>query len=431
MSGVADRSDLAGRLRALSGMDRVLPLLEGAPAPCYLVGGAVRDLLMGAEAVDLDIAVEGDAETVAHRLAAGLSGEVLAHDRFGTATVTAAGLTVDLARTRRETYAAPGALPDVEPAALDEDLGRRDFTINAMALSLAADELGAVRDPHGGRDDLVARLVRVLHPSSFVDDPTRLLRAVRYAARLGFVIEDETRALALATVAGRALDTVSGPRIRDELIDLLAEHEAPRGVSLLAELGLDAALHPALRADSELVAAAKLGASETGARPELAALAAFCVDGSRPTGSPPATGAAASVASRHEGIAAWVDGLGLLAEERDAVLRAARLAPALAARLDGGLRPSELHALLAPEPPEALALALALGAPAEPVLEFVARLRPMRLEITGADLLAAGVPESPALGRALEETLARKLDGELDGRDDELRAAIELARGDL
>jgi tRNA nucleotidyltransferase (CCA-adding enzyme) len=412
MSGVADQSDLAGRLRALPGMDRVLPVLEGDREPCYLVGGAVRDLLLGAEAVDLDIAVEGDAETVARRLAAGVGGDVRVHDRFGTATVTAAGLTVDLARTRRESYAAPGALPDVEPAGLDEDLGRRDFTINAMALGLGRDELGTVRDPHDGRHDLAAGRVRALHAGSFVDDPTRLLRAVRYAARLGFALDQATESLARAAAAAGTLATVSGPRIRDELIDVLAEHEAPRAIELLAELGLDGALHPTLHADPELVASAKLAAAETGASPVLAALAALCVK-----------------LAADEGPGDWVDRLGLLADRRDAVLRAARRAPALAQGLRGDLQPSGLHALLSPEPPEALALALALGAPAEPVLEFVARLRPMRLEITGADLLAAGVSESPALGRALELTFARKLDGELDGRDDELRTAIELARG--
>ncbi len=391
-------------------MDRVLPALEGGD-PCFLVGGAVRDLLLGADSVDLDIAVEGDAEAASRRLAATLGGEVRAHERFGTATVRAGGLQVDLARTRRETYSAPGALPEVEAAGLDEDLGRRDFTINAMALRLTVEGLGAIHDPRGGRGDLAAGLIRVLHPGSFVDDPTRLLRAVRYAARLDFALEEGTELLAREAAAGDAMATVSGPRVRDELLDLLAEREAPRSVELLRGLGLDLALDPALSADPELVASTKIGAAETGADPALAALAALCV-------------------AAPEQLAPWVDRLGLAAGARDAVLRAAGRAPALVERLRGELRPSELHALLEPEPPEALALALALGAPAEPVLDYVARLRPMRLEITGADLLAAGVPESPALGHALERTLARKLDGELDGRDDELRTAIDLAGGE-
>ncbi len=410
MPGVLAESELPDRLRALPGIDRVLPALAGLD-PCYLVGGAVRDLLLGARSVDLDVAVEGDAEAVARALAARLGGEARAHERFGTATVRAGELELDLAGTRRESYSAPGALPDVEPATLSEDLGRRDFTINALALGLAADELGALHDPHGGREDVAAGVVRVLHPRSFADDPTRLLRAVRYASRLGFALERETERLAREAVDAGALATVSGTRVRDELIDLLAEAEAPAAVELARDLGLDLALHPALRADSDLLASAKLGATETGADPALTALAALCSEAP-------------------DALEPWVERLGLSAGARDAVLRAARRAPALAEELRADMRPSQLHALLTPEPPEALALALALRAPAEPVLEFVSRLRGTRLEIGGADLLAAGVRESPALGRALEQTLARKLDGELDGRDDELRTALELARGD-
>jgi len=407
---VLPESELADRLRAPPGMESLLPALDGL-GPCFLVGGAVRDLLLGAESVDLDIAVEGDAEEVARRLADRLGGEVRAHGRFGTATVRAGMLQVDLAGTRRESYSAPGALPDVEPATLDEDLGRRDFTINAMALSLSEEELGAIRDPHSGRDDLDARVVRVLHTRSFVDDPTRLLRAVRYATRFDFALDHETERLAREAVRAGAIGTVSGPRIRDELIDLLTESGAPEAAESLQELRLDVALHPTLRADRDLIASAKLGAAETGADPALAALSALC-------------------STAPDDLEQWIDRLDLGAEPRDRVLRAAYRGRALAEELREELRPSQLHALLEPEPPEALALALALQAPAAPVLDFVSRLRGVRLEITGADLLAAGVPESPALGSALELTLARKLDGELRGREEELRSALEIARAE-
>jgi tRNA nucleotidyltransferase (CCA-adding enzyme) len=403
-------AELPDRLRAAPGMDRLLPALAGL-GECFLVGGAVRDLLLGSRSLDIDIAVEGDAEELARHLAARLDGEVRAHSRFGTATAVAAGLHVDIAATRRERYAAPGALPEVEPAGLAEDLARRDFTINALALVLADGEPGRIVDPHGGQADLEAGLVRVLHAASFIDDPTRLLRALRYSARFDFKLEAATERLAREALASGALTTVSGPRTRDELLDLLAEETTPRAVGSMRDLGLDLALHPALGADPELVASAQLGAIETGADPALAALAALCV---------PAP----------DELEPWVERLGLTVAPRDAVLRAARSGPQLAARLTAALRPSELYALLAPEPPEALALALALHAPAEPVLDFVSRLRGVRLEITGDDLRAAGVPESPALGAALERTLARKLDGELSGRDDELRAALEIVAGE-
>ena len=179
----ADR-DLRERIRRLPGMERLLPALEGLP-PTYLVGGAVRDLLRGADAVDLDLAVEGDARSVARTLADRLGGTAREHERFGTATVRAPDLVFDLATTRTETYDEPGALPRVAAATLGEDLRRRDFTVNAMAVALAGDDLGHLYDPHGGAADLEAGLVRILHPGSFLDDPTRLLRAVRYETRLG------------------------------------------------------------------------------------------------------------------------------------------------------------------------------------------------------------------------------------------------------
>jgi tRNA nucleotidyltransferase (CCA-adding enzyme) len=402
-------ADLRERVRALPGMDRLLPALDGLP-PVFLVGGAVRDLLRGTASVDIDLAVEGDGPATARALADRLRGSVVEHGRFGTATVRAPELTFDLAATRRETYPRPGALPEVEAARLVEDLRRRDFTINAMALCLTGEGFGRLHDPVGGRADLEAGLVRVLHDRSFEDDPTRLLRALRYEARLGFVMDPDSEQLARAAAEAGAFDTVSGVRVADELLDLLAEPEAPAAIERMRALGIDAALHPALDADPVLVASAALGSGEVAADPVLAGLAALC-------------------AADPDAVTGFVDGLQLSASARDAVLGAARAAPELARELRNAERPSRVHALLRDQPPEALALALALGAPPEPILSFAANLRNVRLEITGDDLLAAGVREGPAVGRALEETLRRKLDGRLSGRDEELRTALELASG--
>lgn len=408
-------TDLRALVSALPGMEALLPALAELGEPSYLVGGAVRDVLRGARSVDLDVAVEGDGPAAARALAERLGGGAVIHDRFSTATVRAGSLAVDLAGTRREAYTHPGALPTVEPAPLVEDLGRRDFTVNAMAIGLTGEALGRLHDPGRGCADLEMGLIRTLHPASFLDDPTRLLRALRYESRLGFALERETARLAQEAAAGCALSTVSGVRVRVELMDLLAEPEAARSVARLAELGLDRALHPAIAADAELVAAARLGALETGASQALTALAALC------------TGRSEADAG-HAELAGWVEALGLAAPDRDAVLRAAGRAHGLAEELTLPLCPSELYELLQGEPAEALALALALGAPQDVARRYTGGLRATRLEISGADLVADGVPESPAVGRALRATLRRKLDGELAGREEELRTALALAR---
>jgi tRNA nucleotidyltransferase (CCA-adding enzyme) len=403
-------ADLRERVRRLPGMERLLPALDGLP-PTYLVGGSVRDLLLGRPAGDhLDLAVEGDARSVARALVDRLAGESREFERFGTAVVDVDGFEYDMATTRRETYDAPGALPRVEAAALPEDLRRRDFAVNAMAIALKGDDLGHLYDPHGGLSDLDARVLRVLHERSFSDDPTRLLRAVRFEARLHFGLEPVTEVQAREAVASGALATVSADRVGRELMKLLAEDASRTAVRRLRELEIDRALHPALAPDPELVASAALGAVTLGANRVTAQLAAMVVDDPQE-------------------LDLWVTGLPLEARDRDAVSRAGRVAPRLSAALrEREHTPSELRELLGQEPPEALALALALGAPAEPLLRWAAELSGVRLEIGGADLIAAGIPEGPAIGRALEETLRRKLDGLVAGRDEELRTALELAR---
>ncbi len=407
MSGTP--GDLRERVRRVPGMDRLLPALEGLE-PAYLVGGAVRDLLRGAVPNDIDIAVEGDARSVGRAVAERLGSDAREYERFGTATVETPATSYNFATTREEVYEAPGELPRVSPASLLDDLRRRDFSINAMAVGLTGDDLGHLYDPTGGLADMEARLVRVLHERSFLDDPTRLLRAVRYAVRLDFALDPETERLAREAVAADALSTVSGARIRDELMDLLGELDAPAAIRRMRELEIHTGLQAELDPDPDLVASASLGAVAIGADRGIAALAAL-------------------IEEAPEKLDLWLGDLHLPAEERDAASRAARVAPRIAAALrEREHSPSELRALLGKEPLEALALALALGAPSEPILSWVSELRPVALEISGADLLGAGVPEGPAVGRALDETLNRKLDGLVSGREAELETALLLAR---
>ena len=217
--------------------------------PLYLVGGFVRDLLLGHPGLDFDLVVEGDAPGLARALAEKLGGKVTVHTRFKTAQwfpPPAVDLPefVDFISARSETYPHPGALPKVSPGTLNDDLRRRDFTINTLALRLDGDHFGELRDDLGGLDDLRGGIIRVLHPHSFVDDPTRILRAVRYEQRYGFRIAPET--LALIPEALPLITRLSAERVRHELDLILEEENAAAMLRRLAELEVLAKVHPRL-----------------------------------------------------------------------------------------------------------------------------------------------------------------------------------------
>jgi tRNA nucleotidyltransferase (CCA-adding enzyme) len=216
------------------------------------VGGPIRDTLLGSTIKDLDLVLEGDAPTMAQQLAEELGGEVLVHARFGTATIVLGECRVDLATARKETYSHPGALPDVAPGTIHDDLARRDFSINALALPLAESE-PRVLDPHGGVADLRAGLIRILHRNSFVDDPTRICRAIRYEQRLGFHVEEETLARLKDAISQGYLHTVSGDRLRHELEYMLQEENPHLALRRCMQLGVLAAIHPSLGNERDLL----------------------------------------------------------------------------------------------------------------------------------------------------------------------------------
>ncbi|MBC7324526.1 MAG: CCA tRNA nucleotidyltransferase [Moorella sp. (in: Bacteria)] len=203
----------------------------------FLVGGTVRDLLLGRPEVDLDLAVEGDGLLFARALAKRLGGRLAFHERFLTATVYWAGERVDVVTTRREYYPRPGALPEVEPAPLAADLGRRDFSVNAMALPLGARDLEEILDPFAGREDLTRKRLRVLHSGSFRDDPTRLIRGARFISRMKFSWEEETCSLARQALAAGCLETINPKRLWQEFILLLKERRPAVAWEVLIDLG--------------------------------------------------------------------------------------------------------------------------------------------------------------------------------------------------
>jgi tRNA nucleotidyltransferase (CCA-adding enzyme) len=207
--------------------------------PVYLVGGMVRDLLLGRSNEDVDLVVEGSGIDFAHALAAFVGGRCHPHQPFLTAVVTLPdNHRVDVASARTEFYRTPAALPEVETSLIRQDLYRRDFTINSLAVALHGEQHGQLVDFFGGRKDLQRRDIRVLHSLSFIDDPTRAIRAARYARRLDFSIAPDTRNLITTAVEEGVFDRLSGQRLRRELEHLLAEDHPASAIDLLAELGL-------------------------------------------------------------------------------------------------------------------------------------------------------------------------------------------------
>ncbi len=183
----------------------------------YLVGGYVRDTTLGIEHRDIDIVVEGDATMVAKQLNSKLKGNLDIHKKFGTASITTKQMRIDLASARVEKYASPAKLPHVYPSTINEDLNRRDFTINAMAMSISNENFGEIFDPFNGMEDIKKGVIRVLHKESFNDDPTRIFRALRYKNRFGFKIGKRTKALMTEAINKRMIQRLTDQRILNEI----------------------------------------------------------------------------------------------------------------------------------------------------------------------------------------------------------------------
>ncbi len=271
------------------------------------------------------------------------------HQRFGTAVVLyGEDERVDVVTTRTEFYDAPGALPTVERAGLREDLFRRDFTINAMAVSLQPADYGRLVDPFGGRADLAARLLRVLHNLSFIDDPTRIFRAIRYEARYGLRLEEHSARLARACIEMGLVGDLSSARLRDELQTLLEDPGAAGGILRLGELQADRAIHPHLRADAEAV---QLFQRALDVRDELGA-------------EVPSWRIGLAVLGRYltsEEAYDWLTRLKVRSRDVDRIAGAITVSPRIVERIRAGkLDPADVVALADPFAPDAPLLALAL-----------------------------------------------------------------------
>jgi len=388
----------------------------------YLVGGIVRDLLLEDPSLrsgplrsglrfDIDLTVEGDAVRLAQHVADTGQAKLLAHHRFGTAKLRYENLTLDMATARKETYARPGALPAVTPGTLKNDLIRRDFSINAMAISLSSNDYGELVDPYQGKSDLERHLVRVLHPESFSDDATRILRAVRYEQRLGFELETQTSRLLKRNTA--MLDTISGDRIRHELELLFREEQPELAIRRLAKLGVLQRISPCLKGDGWI--AERFDRARRLKKPTQLPSLYFCL----------------LIYAFGEGeLEQFLGRLNMPAKLSHAMRDTLRLKNTLWLLDMASLKPSEVCYLLQEYDSlaiEANAIASA-SSPAQRHLQlFLTKLRYVKASLNGEDLKRLGISPGPEMGKVMRALHRAKLDGEVRTKADEERLARSLS----
>lgn len=383
----------------------------------FLVGGVPRDLVLSDRVGDLDLVVEGDGVEFARSLAEILGGTVRAHARFGTAILEGLGAGLDVAGTRTEEYASPAALPEVRAGLLGEDLLRRDFTVNTLAIEVGKEPPYEIRDHFGGLEDLQQGRLRVLHPDSFVDDPTRILRGIRFEAQLGLRLDAEAEELARSAIESGVFAALSGDRLRREVFRLLEPAEAIEAVLLrMRDLGLLRILHPAVTlAEPDLEWVGRAAEEWVGLPADLGELEAWRLV------FPVLLGGLD--AKQREALA---ERLALRAEDREWLLGSREAVDRALEALDlPQMLPHEIDRVLRLLRAEQIALLLALGR--SPVVQSVQlwldAMRSLEFTLTGKDLMDAGYSPGPWIGRALEATRDALLDGRI-GKGDELRFAM-------
>ncbi len=376
----------------------------------YLVGGVVRDMLLGYPSFDIDLVVEGDAMELAQQMAETSQAKLRAHHRFGTARLKYENLTLDLATARKERYTEPGALPIVMPGTLKDDLIRRDFSINAMAISIVSKDYGELIDPYSGRSDLEDGLIRVLHPESFSDDATRILRGVCYEQRFRFQFEVETARLLKRDIT--MLDTISGDRIRHELEHIFEEKRPELVVKRLSELGVMSKINPSLKGDGWI--AEKFDRARSLRKPNQLPSLYFCL---------------LSYAFDEMKIERFIERLNTPAKLSKAMRDTLQLKVRLPLLEKSSLKPSEIYYLLREYEP--LAIQTNAIASESPTIQshlqlFLGKLRYVRTSLDGEELKELDISAGPEMGKVLRILHRAKLDGEVKTRADERRLALSL-----
>jgi tRNA nucleotidyltransferase (CCA-adding enzyme) len=374
----------------------------------YLVGGVVRDLLLARSNFDLDLVTEGNAIDLAQKLALARPGKLTTHQHFGTAKIQWPERSVDLATARSETYARPGALPTVKPGSINDDLFRRDFTINAMAVHLGPDRYGELIDLYGGQEDLQYKLIRVLHNRSFTDDATRIWRALRYEQRLACRLERNTHKLLNRDIG--MLETISGDRTRHELELILKEEQPEKILYRAEELGIISQLHPALCIDGELAEKYNKARNLTAPSPPPVALYLALL-------TYPLT---------RRDLEQLITRLKIPKSLAVTLRDTASIADRIEALKDPALTPSRIYQLLCGHAMQAINAGLLTtnsSVARRHIRLYLDKLRYMRTALTGDDLVKLGIPAGPAIKLILGRLLEVKMDGEATSRQEEEETA--------
>ena len=380
---------------------------ENTSRSVYVVGGFVRDLLIGRENLDIDIVVEGDAVDFAHQLAEIWGGKVQTHQQFKTATITRLdALKLDFVSARSETYLSPGALPSVEYGTIMEDLHRRDFSINALAMQLQPDVFGKLVDCTEGLRDLRAGSIRVLHQRSFIDDPTRIFRAMRYEMRYGFQIVEEDKKRMLEAIKQGALNWISGQRIRNEIDHILSEEAAPQIVKRMSTFDLFSTIHPTWKIPPNF------DQLWTAASQAIEWASIFLPN------DPINTKAILwmTLLAAADAIEAISSQLGLKNELCIKLITQVQLEHDLNT-LSASSKPSEVYQLLNPYPLEPLVFALMQSNQpdwrVEKMSNYLTHLRSVRPLVTGDDLIQQGLEPSQSFSDLLWQAFAAQLNGQV------------------
>ncbi|MEJ2739438.1 MAG: hypothetical protein P8105_06390 [Dehalococcoidia bacterium] len=376
----------------------------------FLVGGAVRDMLLNRANLDIYMVIEGDAISLARRIAENMQAKLTVHTRFGTANIHFSGFSIDIATARSEIYRKPGALPAVQPGTINDDLYRRDFSINAIAVSLSPNNFGTVVDIYGGKDDIEHRVVRVLHQRSFIDDASRMLRACRYEQRLGFTIEQKTTELIRQNAT--MLHTISGDRIRREL-DLVFKEEIPEHVlKRMAELGLLGMLHPSLTGNGWL--AKKYSAARRQARQDALSLIYLCL---------------LVYSLKDDEVKQLISFLNFPRNTEKAMVHTLQLKAQLPQLAGPSLKHSEIFELLDGYVLPAIQANI-IAAESETAAKYLGlylnKLRSVRTLLSGNDLINMGIRPGPQFTAIFKELHRAKLNGDVSTRKDEENFALRL-----